>query len=148
MNFESKFGFVMFGVIPFCVGEFQLIREIKPRSWERVTGKIISAQIKEVPGPRGGTEYMPFIRYEFSYNGKSFESDRRRISNYISGMPEDAEAVYARYPVGKSVTVFVCPQKPKLTVLEYGVTPLSWVVVGIGIVMMTLALCFDWDFRR
>jgi hypothetical protein len=80
------------------------------------------------------------IDYEFLHHGRAFKSSRRRMGNYASGLSADAEAITSRYPAGSSVTVFVNPNNPEKSVLEYGVSPLSWIPLGLGLIFVLMSL--------
>jgi len=100
----------------------------------------VSSRIEAASGGSGEKTVTPVIVYEFRYNGQSFKSSQRRLRNYASGQRADAEAISSHYPAGSSVTVFVNPRKPEQSVLEYGVTPLSWIPLAVGLVFISLAL--------
>lgn len=82
-----------------------------------------------------GYQYVPIVEYEYSYRGKAYSSSKRRAGNYASGASEEAEAILSRYPVGGRVTVFVDPEDPDNSVLEFGATPLSWICIILGVLV-------------
>ena len=125
-----------FGLLPLAFGAWRIWRELSPRKWSRVAGTIVSSRIDV----HGENFFTPVIVYEYRFNEQSFKSSRRRLRNYVSGQSADAEAVHSRYPAGSSVTVFVNPGKPEKSVLEYGVTPLSWIPIALGLVFISLVL--------
>jgi hypothetical protein len=129
-----------FGLLPLGFGTWQIWREFSPRKWPTVSGAILSSRINATPTGYGGKEFTPVVEYEYRFNGQSFKSSRRRLRHYASGQSADAEAIHFRYPAGSSVTVFVNPRKPEKSVLEYGVTPLSWIPLALGLVFISLAL--------
>ncbi|MGP8202239.1 MAG: DUF3592 domain-containing protein [Limisphaerales bacterium] len=128
-----------FGLLPLGFGAWQIWREFAPRKWSKVAGTIVSSRIDAAPAGSGETTFTPVIVYEYRFNGQSFKSSQRRLRNYVSGQSADAEAISSRYPAGSSVTVFVNPGKPEQSVLEYGVTPLSWIPLAVGLVFILLA---------
>jgi hypothetical protein len=129
-----------FGLLPLGFGVWQIWREFTPRKWPKVDGTIMSSRIDVTPAGSGEKTFAPVIVYEFRYNGQSFKSSQRRLRNYASGQSADAEAITSRYPAGSGVTVYVNPGKPEQSVLEYGVTPLSWIPLAAGLVFISLAL--------
>jgi hypothetical protein len=124
---------IPFGALPLVFGFWQLWRELSPRNWVRATGTVTASKIDACPNNRGGVDYVPTIEYEYQYNGRSFNSSRRRMGNYTSGGDSAAQAICARYPVCGSVTVLVHPKRPAQSVLEFGSTPLSWVFIVLGL---------------
>ena len=139
MNRDSFLFGILFGILPMSLGTWQLWRELSPRRWSKVTGLILSSRIDVAPVQRRGKEFTPVIEYEYYFNEHSFRSSQRRMGNYASGQSIDAETVRSRYPVGKSVTVFISPKRPDKSVLEYGMTPLSWIPIGFGLLFTLLA---------
>ena len=137
MTFEAKFYGLVFGVIPICIGIWQFARETAPGRWRRVSGTIISSTVKFVSSGRE-SRTIPVVAYQYSCDGRTFETDRRRVSNFSTGLPDYAEKICARYRAGSSVTVLVNPRKPELAVLEYGSSPLSWVPICVGILVLCL----------
>ncbi|HSY42975.1 MAG TPA: DUF3592 domain-containing protein [Candidatus Acidoferrum sp.] len=129
------------GLLPFIFGVWQLYRELSPRNWSYADGEIISVDVIAANTGKGGKEYIPTVEYKYQYNNKNYRSTQRRIGNYISGQRESAEAIRYKYPVGSGTTVFVNPKKPEDAVLEYGVTPLSWIFIGIGLLFLIASIC-------
>lgn len=128
------------GLFSSVFGVWQLYRELSPRHWSSAQGKILSVNVISADGGRGGKEYIPTVEYEYQYNNKTYRSSQRRIANYISGGKESAESVRSKYPIGSGTTVFVNPRKPDDAVLEYGMTPLSLICIGIGLVLIPLSI--------
>jgi len=126
------------GFLSFIFGVWQLHRELSPRHWSLAEGKIISVDLI-AETLRGGKIYIPIVEYEYQYNDIAYRSKQRRNCNYISGGKESAEAIRSKYPVGGGITVLVNPLKPEDAVLEYGVTPLSLICIGLGLVFITLS---------
>jgi len=121
------------------LGAWQCYRELAPRRWERVTGKILSSKM-DVQFDGRGKFFFPVIEYEYQYKDQVFKSSRRCAGNYSSGRRRFAENVIARYPTGSTATVFVNPRRPKTSVLEYGATLLSWIPIAFGLVWVGFAI--------
>lgn len=138
-DIQARLAGLIAGAIPLGYGAWQIRREFVPRRWAQVTGRILTSTIKSSQTPRGEVA-VPEIEYEFTFDNKLIKSSQRRISNYVSGSRPDAEAIVARYPVDREVTVFVHPRNPGKSVLEYGVSPLSWIPLALGLVFMSVAL--------
>jgi hypothetical protein len=129
-----------FGIVPLAFGAWQIWREFTPRKWSKVAGTIVSSRMDATQTGHSETVFTPVIEYEYLFDGRSFKSSRRRMRHYASGQRADAEAVRSRYPVGSGVTVFVNPAKPEKSVLEYGVTRLSWIPLAVGLAFILLSL--------
>jgi hypothetical protein len=132
-----------FGLLPFAFGLWHLTKEMKPRRWSRITGIIVSSRVERqqitIRGARGFVS-IPLIEYEYSYKGELHRSTRRNISNYSSGNQTDASDSIRRYPVASSVTVLVNPSSPAQAVLEYGITPMSWIFMTLGIFILSISI--------
>jgi hypothetical protein len=131
------------GLLSLGLGAWLRHRELAPRNWLQVNGTIVASKIDTKPISVHGIARavcIPVIEYEYRYEEQTFKSSRRRTGNYITGKNIYAEEVISRYPIGSSVTVFINPQKPATSVLEYGTTPMSWIPLGLGIFFTTLSL--------
>jgi hypothetical protein len=135
MNAQPLLLGLPFGLAPLGFGAWQIRQEFAPRRWSPAPGKILSCKIDE---DQNG--FTPVIEYEFQRNGQICKSSRRRLRQYTFGQRADAEAVIARYAVGSNVTVMVDPANAQRSVLEYGVTPLSWAPIVLGLIFISLSL--------
>ena len=118
-------------------GAWTLHQETAPARWIKVKGTIVNAQIDagtaSIPNSFSKvTAYIPWIDYEYFHKGELYRSSRRRPDNYIP--------VLARYPIRSEVTVYVNPCKPELSALEYGISPLSWLPLGLGFLFAIVGL--------
>lgn len=109
-------------------------RELAPKHWLHVNGTIKNVYMAErtTGEPCVGKVCIPAVEYVYQYNGQTFKSTRRRACNYVAGNKISAAAISSRYPVGSSVKVLINPGKPALSALEYGTSPLSWILIGLG----------------
>ena len=135
-----------FGLAPLAYGAWSIRREFAPAKWLKVTGTVKSSKVEEKATQltHGVPVCVPAIEYEYGMNRQTYKSSRRRLHNYISGERADAEAVVSRYPAGTSVVVFVNPAKPEQSVLEYGVSPLSWIPLALGLLFLSVSLLVLW----
>jgi len=134
VNTDSALFLLLFCGLPLCFGLWQRFRELAPRKWPQIDGTIVNSTIKK-QWLDPGYQYVPIVEYEYSYGGKAYSSSKRRAGNYASGASEEAEAILSRYPVGGRVTVFVDPEDPDNSVLEFGATPLSWICIILGVLV-------------
>jgi hypothetical protein len=83
--------------------------------WPTTTGKITAAETVKVMFRR-----QPRVTYTYAVNGASFAS--QRISFAGGYRPKETDAILARYPVGKEVSVSYAPENPAEATLETGAT--------------------------
>lgn len=137
-HLDPVFFLLLIGVFLLCFGIWQIFREIAPRNWPLVPGIIVSVNLSKQYAGRGGYQYVPEIEYEYLYDDKAFRSSQRRPGNYTSGQLVTGDAICNRYPVGGKITVFVNPKNPARAFLEYGVTPLGWILIFFGVLFTLL----------
>ncbi len=65
------------------------------------------------------TYYYPRIEYEYVWAGFTYRSHRLLFIN-VNYSRAEAEQAVARYPVGGLALAYVCPDNPRLAVLEPG----------------------------
>ena len=128
------------GLVPLGLGLWQLWRELSPRKWLRVPGTIAISNIHLESSRTGRYHYTTTIQYDYRFKDHDFTSSCRRPNNFALGWRAEAEAIVARYPVGANVTVFVHPERPNYSVLECGVTPMSWIPLILGAILTAAAL--------
>lgn len=119
--------------------------------WPQTTGKVVvsTPQARRVGAfdarrRRGkGDEVRNFahIVYEYTVSGQAFRNDRVSIGENLGNF-EVAETI-ARYPVGKVVTVYYNPRKPREAVLERDAPKgllgcVAWmVVIGVAGILVS-----------
>jgi len=116
------------------------LQELAPRNWQRASGIIIASSIVREYAGHGGYQFLPVIEYEYHYDGQTFKSSHWSPGNYISGRKAAAEAVVSRYPAGSGAEVYINPKHPVKSVLEFGPTFLSRMLITSGLVFFALAL--------
>lgn len=116
----------------------------KGKKWARTTGEIIASQV-DVPQTHTSddeTDCTPRVRYRYTVDGKSYESDRIAFRRQPDTTRMIAGQVIAKYPAGAKVDVLYDPKRPKNAVLKGAGAnqPALWVllVVFAGI---SLVLC-------
>jgi len=76
------------------------------------------------------------VRYRSEMRGKQYEAAKISYGSLaVLGWQRIAERVHAKYPLGKTVTVHVCPTNPSLAVLEAGPSTFmySYIVIAAGL---------------
>jgi hypothetical protein len=134
--------FLSIGIVTFGLGVWQRRRELSPKHWLAVDGIVTKMNIIE---QSTGDIYakavsVPKVEYEYRFSEQTFKSTHRCASNYVVGDRDSAEEVASRYQVGSSVRVLINPNKPGNSVLEYGATPLSWIPIGLGLLMTAVGM--------
>ena len=97
----------------------KLWEEKRASKWVQTSGRILKSTVEarhhQFSGEAGTVKNLPSVEYAFSVGGKDYRGARIGIGD-VGG--EDIDAVLARYPAGKSVTVFYDPSDPNQCVLE------------------------------
>jgi hypothetical protein len=117
----------------FALGFWLRKKELAPSNWPQSQGKIVTSETKLQYVRQGTNEVLPVIWYKFTHEGKEYLTDHWRVGNFSIGSREDSEAITKKFQSGRNVTVFVNPRNPEKSVLENGVTVMSWIAVGFGI---------------
>jgi len=130
--------FMGIAALAFTVGFWIRRREQTARDWPQTSGVIVTSTTLRQYAGRGTDEVLPVIEYEFTHDGQSFRSDHWRPLNFSFGNSISAGAVTSRYPVGKSVKVFVNQRNPMRSVLEFEPSCLCWVPFSFGILFVVL----------
>jgi hypothetical protein len=119
-------------------------RALRSRHWPRVTGRITTSRAIEVSGPRGSLALTPSIRYEYSVNGRTYESNTVTYGSFSRPLTED---LLSEFPTGATVNVSYDPSAPSHAVLRPGVdsaeiffTALGLAVLAYGARMLLIAL--------
>jgi hypothetical protein len=98
----------------------------KQRDWHQVEGVVLSSSVHW-----GGGTAVPDIHYEYTYEGRKFRADRFRSFELHMSFGSPSRDIVARYPVGKSVRVYVNPKDPYFSVLVPGGDPKGYVFIGV-----------------
>jgi Protein of unknown function (DUF3592) len=115
--------FVAIGVVIFFLGLRDLRLAKASAGWPATQGAITATRIRVDDRGESSESYHPEITYTYAVMGASYEGSRRIIGatrGYSSR--RRAEAFLEAYPVGRQVTVYYDPQKPREAVLEAGTT--------------------------
>lgn len=108
-------------------------------TYEETDGRIerVSGEVDRIPeGRYGADDSNVYIRYEYSYNGKTYDDTRVYPGVGILDTVEDGEAAYLleKYKEGQLTTVYVDPSNPDEAYIEkswrVGQTP---ILFGAGL---------------
>jgi hypothetical protein len=115
--------------------------------WPAVAGEVISATVEALPGAADGADgYGVVVRYRYTVDGRTYESDRlRRAGAERLTTRAAADEVLASYLAGgRAVTVRYDPADPATAVLR--ITPpiylflfvaVYWGILGLFVYRMT-----------
>src|SRR3954467_2918964 len=138
-----------FGLAVLAIVVSSLREAAAMKRWPAAEGRVLSAKVEKyrasvsrgTGGPRDRmTLYRPVLLYEYEVAGKRFRGSRIAQSPGLDrGVPEFAQKVIDRYPVGTAVAVRYNPKRPDESVLEARV-PGSWIFgAAVGIALLMLA---------
>ena len=103
--------------------------------WPTTQGKITSSTIG-VSTDEDGSTYHADINYQYVINDHWITADIVNFGEYGSDDPDHAGDIVDKYPVGKVVSVYYDPERPKTAVLEPGLTWSSYFILIMGIIFI------------
>lgn len=109
------------------------------KSWFEVPAEVIWSKVTSHSGD-DSTTYSCDIFYRYDFEGKKYKSDKGSFFDGSSGGRDAKEKLANAHPKGKSITVFVNPEKPWQAVRErdmgaqawFTLFPLPFIAVGCG----------------
>lgn len=155
---------ILLGGIPFAVlfppAWRGARRVLAMRGWQRTTGRVIAAAVREqavrVPVKtsasryRDALRYGPAVRYQYQVGGAVYEG--HAIDSFelalLSSEASDVEKYLRRYPLGQPVAVFYNPANPGEAVLNPrpGLALVIVWALEAGLVLLTGAMV--WNILR
>jgi hypothetical protein len=89
------------------------------QTWLNTTGTVLMSSVQTSHSGRSHSTY-PVVVYVYTVNGQSYQSQRVRAGDQFLTVrvAGQAQATVARYPIGKSVTVYYDPAEPAESALE------------------------------
>lgn len=128
----GRIGAFLFGLPFFLAGVcviiffslYPLVKSLNAMKWERVSAQILQSEIKTNYDSDDGNTYKPVIRFRYSYDGYTYESDKYDFMSHISTSAyKSTRKKVDSCPVGSQQLAYVNPNKPKEAVLS---VRLSW----------------------
>lgn len=118
LGLDNGAGLVLFGVICFALGFYELMRAGRSSRWRAVDGKIIDSQVVN-----RGSSFLPTwdakVSYRYSVGGVQYQGSRISLTRVGEGDVRWPAADQAKkYPQGRKVKVYVSPEDPATAVLE------------------------------
>ena len=129
--------------VAFHVGKPILDNAKASVDWPTTPGVIERSEVVTSKNNDNQTMYEPEVAYSYSVDGKDYEGNTvgfgAKFSSSSRGFADD---VVGKYPKGKDVSVHFRPEQPGDSVLEPGVTWMSYVPYAIGLLFLGIGLLF------
>ena len=89
------------------------------QTWLTTTGTVLMSSVQSSHSGNSHSTY-PVVVYSYVVNGQSYQSQRVRAGDQFLTVrvAGQAQATVARYPIGKSITVYYDPANPAESALE------------------------------
>ncbi|TVS12861.1 MAG: DUF3592 domain-containing protein [Wenzhouxiangella sp.] len=111
--------------------------------WPSVSGTVVEAAAAPVSGARIGPGWRIRVSYEYEVDGRSFASDRVRLSRRLGEKTEiKAREELVLYEPGEPVPVYYDPDRPARSVLVTGPDKRAWFGLSVGIGLLVIAVLF------
>ena len=109
-------------------------------TWPTVTGLVVSSEVTHRTDSDGADSYQPMVLYRYTVQQVSYDNNTIKFGENSYDSRRQAEQIAARYPAGEPVTVYHHPEQHDQSVLEPGVSAGSYIVLGIGLIFVVVAL--------
>lgn len=123
-----------FVVAPMAMGAYRMGQASK--FWPTVQGKVIHSAVASSTSSKGKISYFTDIQFTYRVDGRDYKSSQVDVEpGPAASYSSDSSGAYKtvnRYPEGKTVTVYYNAVKPFMSVLQPGVTTMTWWIVGIS----------------
>lgn len=139
----TRLGLVVFGVISLIAGFFMLRAGIaafgevrEALAWPTVQGVIVGSTVREIKRP-GVVTYEAAIDYRFVVADVEYHGSRVGIAQGMSSEKKGKmEALVARFPVQREVTVSYNPKNPVDSLLEPAAQLRHYGMIALGVGIM------------
>lgn len=136
--------FCVVGLVLALFGYQNLSYAEQSTEWPTTEGTVVySDTTSHLNQNQGKRSYSADVRYEYEVAGTEYTSSNISFQHETSGSHRDEiQAIVARYPKGKRVTVYYKPERPKTAVLEPGADSPSYgmLIVGGGFLLLAVPL--------
>jgi hypothetical protein len=133
-----------FGLVMWLFGFAMRKRASAAGSWPKVSGRITKSVVDEFRGRINSdspttTLYRPLIAFSYEYNGIKYAGSQVSLGLKVTASSAAfAKSIVAKYPAGKTISIYVNPANPSESVLSPG-TGGAWFVLAIGTGILALA---------
>jgi len=145
--FGILFGLV-FGVGVLVGGYFMYSWQTAVQDYKPIEATVVSSELSETTGDEGGTQYSPHIVYNYTVDGKEYESDSYYYVDMSTDNRDWAATAVNEHPEGSTCTAYYSPENPQDSVLVRDTEKLgflAWIpyilmAVGGGILLIPVGL--------
>ena len=109
-------------------------------SWPSVSGQVTRAYVDYSTDAEGADSYQPVLVYAYTVADQTFVNSRIKFGENSYSSERPAREIVDRYPAGTRVFVYHDPADPGESVLEPGVSGGSYLVLGIGLLLVAISL--------
>ena len=114
--------------------------EEKSLEWPVFTGTVNQSRVTSSIADSGEATYVAEISYRYEMHGEKYIGNAVSLGDAGPSADRDvAAALSGRYPIGRSVEVFVEPRAPNRTVLEPGASSRGYLIFAGGMSATALA---------
>lgn len=122
-NVKATIAFGTFGTVVALFAFGMQRMAAKAKQWPVVQGKIVQSEVEEFDGKtdsgRSQTMYRSRISYTYRYNSIDYRGGNQTSgAQVVSNMQGFAKRALAKYPLGKTVQIWVNPQNPSEATLD------------------------------
>jgi len=126
---------LLFGIALTAFGVISIQKALASKSWPTTEGKVTSSDVSSERDSDGKTMYKAEVRYAYTVNGSSYESDKIAMFSSSSSSSGMEQRKAGKYPVGATVQVRYNPSSPGTAVLEAGLQVVHWLLMVFGILL-------------
>lgn len=148
---SSSFSFVtlVFGLIFLIAGYLVAFKFGAPilenakasEQWPKASGRITASHVETSRDSENKNMYSAQVTYEYEVEGTTYTDDTVWFGgDYSSSNRSDAQQTVSKYPAGQTVDVYYQPDDPANAVLEPGAKFTSYLVYGIGWMILLVGI--------
>ncbi len=102
-----------------------VVTEVRTLTWDETSGVVRSSRV-ETSNSSAGIKYSFAVTYGYEVEGERYVGQRYRVSSMTSSDKKRPQALADAHPVGREVIVYYAPDQPERSVLERGISPMTW----------------------
>lgn len=141
-----------FGVLLSYIGLRDVMEQSRPlRDARPVDATVIASTVERgrSTGRKAGSWFRPVVTFEYLVDGIKQTSDRLgSLGEYgRAGLQEDARSHAGRYAAGSRVIAWLAPGDPPTVFLERRGMPKPYLVAGLGLTFLIVALWMAMSLR-
>jgi hypothetical protein len=133
-------GFFLLGGIVTVRSLLAIKRGYASKRWPQTIGTIIESRVEELVNADGQLRFLPQVRYHYVVDGKEYESNSIWFPAKCFSSGLRAAILVDKYPVNSSIVVSYLLTKPKVSVLEPGLTGRAVIdaMFGLGFLLSSV----------